>query len=87
MNETAPASQPEEPAWSSCRNETIEAGQTLTVTAIFAGGRRDWEVGTLAEYGAFAPPEDEAALEAKLQRTIRLRNQSLPPRPKPQEKL
>jgi hypothetical protein len=82
MNETSPASQPEEPQWSSCRNETIEEGQTLTVTGFFSGGRRDSEKSILAEYGAFVPSEDEDAVESKLKRIIRLRNQSPPSGPK-----
>jgi hypothetical protein len=84
MNELAPAvSQPEEPIWSTCREESPSIGQTLTVFATYKDSRRDWETEFLAPDGAWVASEDEAALEEKLQRIIRLRNQSPPPDPKP----
>ena len=84
MSEIAPVIQPEEPIWSTVRNnETPEAGLTITVFGQFRDGHYDSETGQIAEFGNWPLPEVEAEIEEKAKRRIRLRNQAPPPGPKP----
>jgi hypothetical protein len=75
-----------EPIFSTRQAETVQSGQTLTVSCYFPDGSHDQETESLGAYGAWIPAEEISECQERLERTLRRRHQTRLAESKPSDK-